>query len=81
MNQHENARVKKTSEFLGSSEIFFDSIIAHTDKIIRTPGIIENKGKETIFEKSLIPILVLIKYNPAINIKMHTRLIPQIDKN
>lgn len=80
-NQHENARVKKISEFLGIWTMFFDSATAHTDKIIRNPGIMENRGKETRFEKSLIPILILIKYNPTIDPKTLTRVTPQIGKN
>ena len=54
-NQLANEKVKKTSDFLGSPLIVSDLVSAQIDKITRVPGIIENAGKETPFEKFSIP--------------------------
>lgn len=67
-------------EFLGSFFIVSDLITAQIDKTTSVPGIIVYTGKETIFEKFSIPILILIKYSPVINARITPKEINQTDK-
>ena len=68
-------------EFLGSFVIVSDLITAQIDKTTSVPGIIVYTGKETIFEKSSIPMLMLIKYKPEINVKITPKEINQTDRD
>ncbi len=67
-------------EFLGSFVIVSDLITAQIDNTTSVPGIIVYTGKETIFEKSSIPMLMLIKYSPVINVKIDPKEINQTDR-
>jgi len=56
-------------------------VIAQIDKITRVPGITEYIPKETVFEKFSIPMLMFVKYNDIIIIKMLTNEYAQIERN
>ncbi len=55
--------------------------IAQIDKITRVPGIIVYTAKETVFEKFSIPMVMFVKYNDAIIIKMQTNEYAHIEWN
>ncbi len=56
-------------------------VIAQIDKITRVPGITVYTPKETVFEKFSIPMLMFVKYNDTIIIKMLTNEYAQIERN